>query len=48
MKRDSIFVNIKKKKNHINATSAKILKFYKIKKNFSIVNCEMNNDFSMK
>ena len=47
IKCDSAFVNIKKK-NHIDAKSAKILKFYKINKNFSIVNCGTNNGFSMK
>ena len=47
MKRDSAFMNIEKK-SRIDAKSVKILKFYKINKNFSIVNCEMKNDFSTK
>ena len=46
-KRDSTFVNIKKK-NGINAKNMKILKFYKMNKNISMINCKTNDDFSTK
>ena len=48
-KYDLTFVNIKKKKPRINTKNAKILKFYKIKNKIVLmINCEINDDFSIK